>query len=228
MKDFKDMDDLYFYFQKCMELKENRSREPLPALESAEEMERLAYYDVLTELKNRRAFEKDAEEMEGKGTPFWILSMDADNLKKVNDTYGHQRGDEFLKEIADSMGEIFRQENSYRFGGDEFAVLLADKEEKEISGLIKDFKTNLQKGHTAAFPVSVSVGAAFCPDGGYQDVLEEADRKMYQEKEKFKESLRKKQNTPEEKTMQHFSITYGIKEIAMLYALAVLAVILIN
>lgn len=228
MEELKDLDELYFYFQKCMQLKENRSR-TLPAVfGSTEEMEHLVYHDVLTELKNRRAFEKDAEEMVGKGIPFWIISMDANNLKKVNDTYGHQHGDNFLKEIADSMAGIFALDHSYRFGGDEFAVLLPDKGEKEISELMEDLKSSLQSKQVAGLPVSISAGYALCRDGRYEEALEEADRKMYREKEESKKSLRKKTDTPGEKAMRHFSTVYGMKEIAMLYALAVLAAVLLN
>lgn len=226
MEDFKENDELYFYFQKYLQFKEKRMSKTKS--ETSGEMEHLAYYDVLTQLKNRRAFEKDAEEMGMKKIPFWIISMDANNLKKVNDTYGHQQGDEFLKEIADTMRETFGKESCYRFGGDEFAVILADKNEEELLKLTEDFKKKLQCKKVAGVPISVSAGFAICLDGMYGEAFEEADRQMYLDKENFKENLQKKKHTKKKKEAYHISVTYELREIVMFYLLAVLAVILLN
>lgn len=224
MENFKEWDGLYFYLQKYMQFIENR--DSLSDSESPKEMEHLVYYDDLTELKNRRAFEKDANELsERGGYPFGILSIDANQLKMVNDAYGHQQGDVFLKEIADSMEEIFGKEHSYRFGGDEFAVILAGRDPKEIPDLIKAFKGSLQKKKVEENQISAAVGYAACPDGKYLEALKEADKRMYEDKKRYQG---KRKQESERKELHDFSVTYALEGIILLYGLAVLAVLLLN
>lgn len=226
MEDFKDVDELYFYLKRYMQLEEKRKSSPDP--ESPEEMEHLAYHDALTDLKNRRSFEKDMKELSGDNHSLGILSIDANQLKMMNDTYGHQHGDVFLKEIACSMEEVFGKENSYRTGGDEFAVILTDRDKKEISNLIGEFKNSLQGKKVEGISISASVGYAVCSDGKYPEALKEADRRMYEDKKRYQAELQKGKRDCQKRERYHFSITYGMEGLVLLYVLAVLALVLLN
>lgn len=77
----------------------------------------LAYCDPLTRLYNRLAFELDSRQ--------WVLLLDLDSFKWINDTFGHEVGDKTLVAFAQRLTALFGAENCYRIGGDEFAVKLA-------------------------------------------------------------------------------------------------------
>ncbi len=84
----------------------------------------IANEDVLTKIKNRRAFNQDAEQLESSVTVESAILFDLDNFKKINDYFGHAKGDEVLK-LASKLvkGMLKDQGNLYRIGGDEFAIL---------------------------------------------------------------------------------------------------------
>ncbi len=90
-----------------------------------------ALTDSLTELRNHRAFQEDlARDLHSQaraGGRLALVMLDLNNLKTVNDTHGHQAGDERLQALADALGTTFRgADRAYRVGGDEFAVILPD------------------------------------------------------------------------------------------------------
>jgi diguanylate cyclase (GGDEF)-like protein len=92
-------------------------------------LSRLALSDPITELANRRAFDdllaREASSFERRGTPFCIARIDVDRFKTVNDTHGHDLGDELLSAFARTMRGAIRDEDvAARVGGDEFALLL--------------------------------------------------------------------------------------------------------
>ncbi|WP_108671446.1 PAS domain S-box protein [Peribacillus acanthi] len=94
------------------------------------ELEHLAYRDFLTGAANRRQFQEDLSNLVEKshsGQVFALLYMDCDRFKWVNDTMGHEVGDELLKQFTHRVNELLRSKDTlYRLGGDEFAVLLKD------------------------------------------------------------------------------------------------------
>lgn len=89
----------------------------------------LAYHDELTGLPARRAFN---EALGGLEVPFAIAVVDIDHFKKVNDTYGHETGDEVLSMVAGYLARIGFGGKAYRVGGEEFSILFAGKTIKEI------------------------------------------------------------------------------------------------
>jgi diguanylate cyclase (GGDEF)-like protein len=101
------------------------------AVENAELYDRifeLSIRDELTGLKNRRAFNLDLQkklhEADSKHQPLTLLMIDSDNLKEVNDTYGHHAGDLLLRYVADCIRQcLSKEEEAYRYAGDEFIVL---------------------------------------------------------------------------------------------------------
>lgn len=86
---------------------------------------RLAYIDSLTGLGNRASFNDAVEKLAGpKPSPFALLLIDVDRLKFVNDTFGHESGDDLLREVGRRIGAAIEGAAAFRIGGDEFAVIL--------------------------------------------------------------------------------------------------------
>lgn len=94
-----------------------------------ERLHRLSMYDMLTQVKNRRAFhqalDKEVSRAARNGDPLSLLFVDLDYFKQVNDTYGHPMGDKVLKEVAQYINDMLRKtDHVCRYGGEEFALVL--------------------------------------------------------------------------------------------------------
>ncbi|MEW6183445.1 MAG: GGDEF domain-containing protein [Bacillota bacterium] len=149
-----------------------------------EALEREALTDSLTGLYNRRHFYQRLEEAIARyqryGEPFGVAVLDVDELKEVNDRYGHLKGDEVLREIAQALSSVVRATDSVaRFGGDEFVVLFsgAANEEGVIDRLLKEM---------GKCSKTASIGVSFCPRDGTtgDELVALADRRMYEDKAK--------------------------------------------
>ncbi len=159
-----------------------------------ERLRRLADYDPLTHVHNRRRFAQDLEFQVRRcrryGEQAALVVLDVDDLKRVNDTYGHRVGDTLLKTVAGVLRTRARQADSVaRLGGDEFGMLLihvgaaqAAAVADELKRLVQDASIALPDG--ATLNCSVSAGLALLDDGVISDdeVLAEADRAMYADK----------------------------------------------
>ena len=119
---------------------------------------------------------------------FSILLIDLDHFKKYNDRFGHLFGDELLEYVADTFPLFFPKENCFRYGGDEFVVILTNKEAREAFNLARRLKHNMAerpflfegKSYNA-FKVSFSCGIANFPSDGQtaSELLKRADDAMY-------------------------------------------------
>jgi len=94
-------------------------------------LDKLATFDMLTGVYNRRKFEQDvtlaADKNEKYGSPFSIIMFDMDGFKQINDQYGHKMGDVILQEIAAVVKRVLRETDKlFRWGGDEFIILLQE------------------------------------------------------------------------------------------------------
>ncbi|MCR5217881.1 sensor domain-containing diguanylate cyclase [Treponema sp.] len=148
--------------------------------------------DELTGFFNRRAFVEDTEKFKN-GMPsdvdLTVVMMDLNGLKYVNDTYGHDTGDKYLKAAARCMKETFGPYGHlYRIGGDEFfAILFAD--EKLLETIKKDFEEKcFKRTVNENVKVSVSCGFATCrefPDYSFKQLLQTADERMYRAKSDY-------------------------------------------
>ena len=158
-----------------------------------ERLNRLAHFDSLTELPNRMFFQ-DKLSLACRTTVtnkerFALLYLDLDRFKVINDTLGHQAGDELLRETSHRLrGAIRSQDIAARIGGDEFVVLLSDVKDPAnavmvIKKIIESFKEPVTIGGQAV-NVSLSIGVALCPDhaGDPDTLLRIADEAMYQAK----------------------------------------------
>jgi diguanylate cyclase (GGDEF)-like protein len=160
--------------------------------ESEREKEYLANHDMLTGLPNRRHFEEMLarlkEAARSKRKALTLIYIDLDNFKTVNDTLGHQRGDNLLLEVADQLRDTVREtEFVARLGGDEFAILTTAFAKGSDDG-IRRFAERLRaslafpvKDAGREIPVSAALGIASCPDDAADAVglLQAADRAMY-------------------------------------------------
>jgi diguanylate cyclase (GGDEF)-like protein len=140
----------------------------------------LATSDPLTGLRNHRAFQEDltrAIAELGRGSaPLSLILLDLDELKVVNDTLGHQAGDEHIKTVAAAMRATVRASDGlYRIGGDEFAVILAGELAWEAMELMQRLRFTLAAAERP-IPVSVSAGIVDAAEYRHRDALiREAD-----------------------------------------------------
>lgn len=164
------------------------------------EIEKLAYYDPLTKLPNRRAFnerlEMTVEKIKRSGETGALLFLDIDNFKRLNDSLGHCAGDELLVEAARRLGAIIRRSDTLaRLGGDEFVILLEyigdDNEQANIESSIVAQKIHevfdeVFRIDSLNFQVSCSIGICLIEglDITANDILKFADTAMYRSKAK--------------------------------------------
>lgn len=151
----------------------------------------LVLSDALTGLNNRTLLDQKIEQTYknlDEDCELWILMIDANSFKAINDTYGHLEGDHALIYIANVLKEVCHKKDDYvcRYGGDEFVVLHQTKKGEGCQTFIEEIKGKV-KEHTS-YPLSVSIGSALYQEkhNSWQDVLKEADQNLYQEKKKIK------------------------------------------
>ena len=152
--------------------------------------------DPLTGLLNHRAFhkryEEEARRAQGAGSSLAVAVLDLDNFKFFNDSYGHEAGNEVLRQVADALRGACRGGDSLsRFGGDEFALLLpdvgadvtADEIAARLTSGLRDVSYRPLDG-VSAIPVSLSVGVALFPaDAPHRSaVMELADERLLRAK----------------------------------------------
>jgi diguanylate cyclase (GGDEF)-like protein/PAS domain S-box-containing protein len=150
------------------------------------ELKYLSFHDELTGLYNRRYFEKELERLnQSRNIPISIIIGDLDDLKYINDNFGHKIGDKYIIKAAEIIKNNFRDEDIVaRIGGDEFAILLPETPNEtaaEISERIKE-KAREQKEYKN---LGISIG--FAAKENHSDNLEEvfikADKELYKDKE---------------------------------------------
>ncbi len=150
----------------------------------------LSFHDQLTGLYNRTCFEYEMQRLnKSREYPVTIICMDLDELKMVNDTLGHDHGDNTLKQCAGILQQTFRKSDILsRIGGDEFAALLpgTDKQagEKVVRRIRKaiDLYNQNNKADLLPLGLSIGIGIAENADKDLSIVFKEADDRMYRDK----------------------------------------------
>jgi diguanylate cyclase (GGDEF)-like protein len=155
-------------------------------------LERLADEDALTPVANRRAFVRQLTRMIGfshrYGVPASVVYFDVNNMKHINDVYGHPAGDAALRRIATVLRSNIRSSDIVgRLGGDEFGVILAqtDKAQAESKAAALAAAITAEPLHWSgdAIPLSAAYGVyAFSGGDNPQQAIEAADRAMYEQK----------------------------------------------
>jgi diguanylate cyclase (GGDEF)-like protein len=154
----------------------------------ADIQKRYAYYDQMTGLKNRRAYAEHLESLAGYlQQDLCIVMADINGLKTANDTIGHEAGDELIINAADCLQQAFScTDNVYRIGGDEFCVIMKGSIEDAQQCIDRLEEISAKKKGRYIECVSISSGAE--SSEGHDDietVVQEADRKMYESKNKY-------------------------------------------
>ena len=152
-------------------------------------LEMINQTDELTELINRRGYENYISHVED---PSVILFFDVNNFKQINDTYGHAFGDQVLKNIGRAMKEEYaRYGKCFRFGGDEFCVIIT-KNIENIEKMNQSFLEDIARIRSKEERMpEVSIGYVhYNPESqNIRDVVEEADQMMYRNKEAGKKNI---------------------------------------
>lgn len=167
--------------------------------EANQQLQQLATRDGLTLLSNRRHFneylEREWRQMECDRTPLSLILCDIDFFKPYNDTYGHQAGDECLKQVAVAIQKASKRPLDFvaRYGGEEFAVILPDTDANGaicVGETIREAVKALQLPHRASPTcryITLSVGIATVMPGvesSLETLIQEADRALYRGKDK--------------------------------------------
>ena len=158
-------------------------------------MQNKAYQDSLTHVKNKAAYEIEKDrlkrEMQDGGAKYALLMLDINDLKKMNDNYGHERGDMYLLNCSQLICQVFQHSPVYRIGGDEFMVLLENHDYDCEEELIAEMDRRMAESRSEKDPwkrVSVARGLSFClpSDTNPDEVFKRADEAMYQHKKQMK------------------------------------------
>jgi diguanylate cyclase (GGDEF)-like protein len=154
-----------------------------------DELERINYTDDLTRLGNRRKFFHDVYPMV-EDAPRRLVMMDFNNFKVVNDTYGHQRGDELLRHFAATLRELHCSDavSSYRLGGDEFACLLPADIDIDLAAVVEDINESIRSFHpmiSIAYGDVVITKETVHANRPVEQMMHEADLRMYERKVAF-------------------------------------------
>jgi diguanylate cyclase (GGDEF)-like protein/PAS domain S-box-containing protein len=161
--------------------------------QSQEKIQYLGFHDKLTGLYNRAFLEEEIDRIDTKRQlPISIIMGDLNNLKLINDTYGHQTGDILIKKTAEMLEDSCRYEDIIaRWGGDEFVVLLPQTTVKESEVIIKRINQQIKK-EKGELAVSISLGTAskLEKDEDLMAVLSQAEDRMYKNKIENKKSVR--------------------------------------
>ncbi len=156
-------------------------------MEKQEILRELVDFDPLTGLRNRRILREFIDNV--KGSRGVVVFIDIDNFKKINDSFGHTVGDKCIVEIAKEIKNDFRTEDGlFRYGGDEFLLILPNMAEGEVGirlNKLKDRIRNAVKGVNLSFSFGIS---EFDNENlNFTEVLNKADKKMYEAKKNEKQ-----------------------------------------
>ncbi len=171
----------------------NIMADALAKLDAEKEIKHMAFYDSLTGLANRKLFvdqlKREIHLARRTVKPIGIIFIDLDYFKTINDTMGHEAGDELLKQVASRLNECVRKHDIVsRFGGDEFVIMLtnmdrADDIARIAEKIMKSFeKPLIMRGQE--FFIAASAGVAIFPTDGEEgeELLKNADLAMYSSK----------------------------------------------
>jgi diguanylate cyclase (GGDEF)-like protein len=165
-----------------------------------ERIAHMAHYDALTDLPNRMLMRAHLERCVAEladGKPFAILYIDVDEFKGVNDSLGHEVGDELLRQVASRLRAcVSGNDMVARLGGDEFAIVKAGtRDQAELTALADEILKTLRRPvicKDQEIPTDASIGIAIAPDHGdnLDDLLKRADLAMYAAKSEGRRTFR--------------------------------------
>jgi diguanylate cyclase (GGDEF)-like protein len=167
-----------------------------------EESHAMAFRDALTGVESRRALDEALRGIEGR---FTLAMVDVDHFKRCNDTYGHETGDQVLRMVARSLGRVASGARVFRYGGEEFAVLFADRGLDDCLPVLERARETVERtpftlraadrprkrprkparrsrAHAVSVTVSIGVAERRGLEGAPDDVVRAADEALYRAK----------------------------------------------
>jgi diguanylate cyclase (GGDEF)-like protein len=160
-----------------------------------QQLQELAHTDVMTGAKNRRHFEKRlqrdfSQHQEGHESVSLVM-LDIDHFKRVNDTWGHDVGDEVIRQVASTVQEHLRWEDEFaRIGGEEFCILLADTEKQSATQIaerlrssVEEMSIDLDDDTCVQVTISLGVTEMRVDDPSVHEALKRADQALYRAKQ---------------------------------------------
>ncbi len=168
----------------------------ISAREHAEQLDIVANIDPLTQVRNKRAYDIKVAKLNENPQPYGIVMVDLNDLKGVNDTYGHEKGDVSIKSLCKTVCQTFKHSPVYRIGGDEFIVILENEDYENRESLLRSvtdaFRLNSDNADLQPWErATAAVGyAIYDPetDDSVDDVLKRADKAMYKQKKEMKKT----------------------------------------
>ena len=166
--------------------------------EKASTLQALAVKDSLTGIRNKTAYDYEVEKLEADladgFNEFGLAMVDLNFLKKTNDTYGHEKGNISIRRLCMLVCEIFEHSPIFRIGGDEFIVVLKNRDYRGVDDLIKAFNSRLKQYQDDETlkpweQISAAIGYAKFDkktDKTVEDVFKRADKAMYERKVEMK------------------------------------------
>lgn len=183
----------------------SHAAEALKRIRYEDRIRYMSFHDSLTSLYNRAFFDEELARLDThRQLPISIIMGDVNGLKLVNDVFGHRKGDGLLRELADIIKGTCRMEDIVaRWGGDEFAILLPQTDEKRANAICQTIRSRCQKSEFDPVQPSLALGMATKKEPGMdiQKVLKEAEDRMYRNKLMESRSARSSIITSLEKTL---------------------------
>lgn len=185
-------------YQQRLNIALGRYRQKLTLDELNKKLTEITRIDTLTHVKNRTAYENRSRELQaeirmGKNPVFAIAMFDVNNLKKINDIFGHDAGDAYIKNSCALICHTFKHSSVFRIGGDEFLAILMNEDYENADNLVAFAQAEMKRLAEGNNPevecVSFAIGVSrFNPetDDDVQTVFKRADTLMYKNKEIMK------------------------------------------
>ena len=179
------------------ELAKSFSAAKFHIIQHMKQMQGLAFLDSLTGVRNKMAYDNYIAELEsrienGEIKSYGIAILDTNNLKEINDTYGHENGNTYLVNSCKLICQIFAHSPVFRIGGDEFLVVLTGKDLENHNELMSQLKESMDLTKKASFPwkqISIACGlgiADYAKATTIADTFNKADKNMYINKREIK------------------------------------------
>ncbi|ACL05447.1 response regulator receiver modulated diguanylate cyclase [Desulfatibacillum aliphaticivorans] len=175
-----------------------RITQNIDLLRHIKRVKELSSRDYLTNLFNRRSFFEYGQKLYASAmrdqTVIAVAMLDVDEFKSVNDSFGHDAGDEVLKTVADTLMESFRETDIVsRFGGDEFCIIMANPDKNEVPALLERIRTAVENKYIEVdgqqVNVSISVGACTELCDSLDIMIKKADQMLRQAKRAGKNNV---------------------------------------
>ncbi|MFC0561044.1 putative bifunctional diguanylate cyclase/phosphodiesterase [Halalkalibacter alkalisediminis] len=212
VENLKEEDSYYIGILRDMTVRKNQE----------ENMKHLAYHDVLTQLPNRihytESLELGLQVAKETNEKLAVIFLDFDRFKKVNDSFGHQFGDELLIEMANRIRNVFGEDGFVsRFGGDEFTISVPHSQDEEVTILLEKLFDEFRMPffiRDQSFYMTLSVGMSIFPEHGtdVETLLKNAGTALFYTKEEGRNNVHVYDPKMNEKTADELSLEASLLE----------------